>query len=252
MIIKKNFKMLKIDNHQNDFTEKNYKRLLYKIKNKTIFFHEIDTINKFTLWRHDVDLSVHRAYALAKIEKSLNIRATYFLLFGSNFYNIFDKEIKNLIYKIKSLGHQFGLHFDSTQYNINKKKDLEKYLSFEKNILEDLFQIKIKTFSYHNPSEKILSYDNFKYAKMINAYAKYFKKNVKYCSDSDGYWRHKRLESFLDENHDKIQVLTHPGWWQKRVMAPFSRVKRCLNGREQATNNEYRNTFKKLKRKIIY
>ena len=47
---------------------------------------------------------------------------------------------------------------------------------------------------------------------MINAYAKYFKDNVEYCSDSNGYWRHQRLENFLNNKHDKIQVLTHPVW----------------------------------------
>ena len=43
---------------------------------------------------------------------------------------------------------------------------------------------------------------------MINVYAKYFIENVEYCSDSDGYWRHKRLEDFLCADYDKIQVLT--------------------------------------------
>ena len=209
-------------------------------------------MNRYTLWRHDIDLSVHRAYSLANIEKSFNIKATYFLFFGSNFYNIFDKEIKNLIYKIKSLGHQLGLHFDSSQYDIKSKYELENYLIFEKNILENLFQTEIKVFSFHSPSKEILKYENFKYAKMINAYAKYFKKNVEYCSDSDGYWRHKRLENFLDLNHNKIQVLTHPAWWQESSMSSFNRVKRCINGRAQSVKKDYISTFKKLRRKIIY
>ena len=129
---------------------------------------------------------------------------------------------------------------------------MEKYLTFEKNILEKLFQIKIKVFSFHNPSKEILRYDDFKYAKMINTYAKYFKNNVKYCSDSDGYWRHKRLENFLDKNYDKIQILIHPVWWQKTSMPPLSRVKRCIKGRGQDVKDEYISSFKKLKRKLVY
>jgi hypothetical protein len=240
------------DYNKKDFTERNYKKLLKKINKKTIFFDEIKANSSFTLWRHDIDLSVHRAYTLAKIEKDLNIKSTFFLFLGSNFYNIFDKEIKNLIFKIKSLGHDLGLHFDSSQYPIKNKNQLERHLNFEKNILEKLFDINIKVFSYHSPSQEILKYDDYKYAKMINTYAKYFKKNVEYCSDSDGYWRHKRLENFLDTNYHKIQVLTHPGWWQKNSAPAFSRVKRCINGRAQSVKNEYINTFKKLKRKIIY
>ena len=163
--------------NQNDFVEKNYKKLLKKIKNKTIFYNEIQAHSSFVLWRHDIDLSVHRAYSIAKIEKNLNIKATYFLLLGSSFYNIFENEIKKLVLKIVYLGHQIGLHFDLESYDIKTVKELEKYLTFEKNIMENLFQTKINVFSFHNPTEEVLlRYDNFKYAKMINTYAKYFKK----------------------------------------------------------------------------
>ena len=41
---------------------------------------------------------------------------------------------------------------------------------------------------------------------MINVYAKYFIENVEYCSDSDGYWRHKRLEDFY------VQIMIKSGF----------------------------------------
>ncbi|MFY9107282.1 hypothetical protein [Aliarcobacter cryaerophilus] len=222
-----------------DFTENNYKNLLGKINTNTIFYDEIDTKNSFTLWRHDVDFSIHRAFALANVEKKMKIKATYFIQLGSFFYNIFEEEIKELILKILSLGHQIGLHFDPTQYDIKSIKELEKHLNFEKKILENLFQVEIKVFSFHNPTEEILKYDDFKYADMINTYAKYFKENVEYCSDSNGYWRHKRLEDFLNEKHKKIQVLTHPGWWQKEVMSPRDRIKKCIDGRANNSAKKY-------------
>lgn len=243
---------LNFNNFERDFTESNYKKLLKKIRNKTIFYDEIKSHDKYTLWRHDIDLSVHRAYSLAKIEKSLNIKSTFFIYLGSSFYNVFEKEIRNLILKILFLGHKIGLHFDTNKYDINSNKELEKYLRFEKKILENLFNTSINVFSFHSPSYEILKYDKFKYAKMINAYSKYFKVNVEYCSDSDGYWRHKRLEDFLNANHSKIQVLTHPGWWQKNFTTAFNRVKRCIDGRSKNVEINYIKTFKKLKRKIIY
>lgn len=235
-----------------DFSESNYTKLLKKINNTTIFFDEISAQSCFTLMRHDIDLSVHRAYSLAKIEKKLNIKSTFFLLISCSFYNIFEEKIKDLVFNIKSLGHQLGLHFDPSQYNIKSKKELEKYLIFEKKILENLFKTKIKVFSFHNPSKKILKFNDFKYAKMINTYASYFKKNVEYCSDSNGYWRHKRLENFLNQKHDKVQILTHPGMWQKKIMSPNDRVKRCINGRSKRVLNDYRKILRKNGRKIIY
>ena len=180
-----------------DFTEKNYKKILMKIKHNCIFYSEINKNKNFTLWRHDVDFSPHRALALSKIEKKNNIKSTYFVQLSSDFYNVFENEIKNLFLKILSLGHQIGLHFDPTLYDINSKQELEKYLSFEKKILEKLFKTSIKVFSFHNPTKKIFEYNDFKYAKMINVYSKYFKENVEYCSDSNGYWRFERLDDFL-------------------------------------------------------
>ncbi|RXK07203.1 polysaccharide deacetylase family protein [Halarcobacter bivalviorum] len=234
-----------------DFTENNYENLLGKVKTNTIFYNEIDIGNSFTLWRHDVDFSIHRAYALANIEKRMNVKATYFLQLGSFFYNIFEEEIKELILNILSLGHQIGLHFDPTQYKINTKEDLEKYLNFEKNILENLFQVEIKVFSFHNPTEEILKYDDFNYSDMINTYAKYFKENVEYCSDSNGYWRYKRLEDFLNEKHTKIQVLTHPAWWQKEVISPRNRIQRCIDGRANNTAKKYDGLLDKHGRKNV-
>lgn len=234
-----------------DFTEENYQKILESITNETIFYEEMEQKKGFTLWRHDIDLSVHRANRLAKIEKQSNIKATYFLQLGSDFYNVFEQEIKELIFEIKELGHEIALHFDPTQYHIDKKSDLEKYLTYEKNILETLFDTKIKVFSFHNPTNEILKYDDFKYMGMINTYAKYFKEEVQYCSDSNGYWRHKRLEDFLAQKYDKIQVLTHPGWWQKNIMSPRKRIQRCIDGRADKLAKKYDKALEEFGRENV-
>jgi hypothetical protein len=42
----------------------------------------------------------------------------------------------------------------------------------------------------------------------------YFRQEVGYCSDSNGYWRVRRLEDVLREAKDeRLQVLTHAEWW---------------------------------------
>ena len=242
---------MKFKYNEDDFVEKKYKKILKKIKNKTIFYDQIKSKDNFTLWRHDVDFSIHRAYSLAKIEKNLNIKSTYFILLSCNFYNIFEKEIKDLIEKIIFLGHNLGLHFDVSQYDIQSEKQLEKYLNFEKKILENLFKIKIKVFSFHNTTASVLKYDNFKYARMINTYSKYFKEKVRYCSDSNGYWRYNKLDNFLSEKYNKIQILTHPAWWQKSIMSPFKRINRCVNGRSKNVILNYKKNLKKNGRKNI-
>lgn len=241
----------------NDFTEINYKNILQNAITRYSFIAfddvgEISNDKEYILWRHDVDFSIHRSYTLAKIEKKLNVKTTYFLQLGAEFYNLFEQEIKELVFKIRDFGHDIGLHFDPTQYRINTKEDLERYLNFEKNILENLFQVKIKVFSFHNPTEEMFKYDELKYSGMINAYAKYFKENFMYCSDSNGYWRHERLEDFLVKNEiGNRQVLTHPGWWQKEAMSPFDRIKRCIYGRGEKRIKIYEENLKKFGRKNV-
>lgn len=242
---------LKLNLNQTDFTEKYYKSILKKIKNKTIFYDEINDYDNFTLWRHDIDVSVHRALSLAKIEKNLKVKATYFVQLGSYFYNIFEKKTKNLIMKIIDLGHDIGLHFDFNQYNIDDKKNFLYYLNYEKKIIEDLLKVNIRVFSFHNPDKDILKYDNIVYSGMINTYAKFFSDNVKYCSDSNGYWRFERLEDFLEKKNEKIQVLTHPVWYQKKILTPRKKIIRSIKGRANNNLNDYDKILKKYGRKNI-
>jgi hypothetical protein len=75
--------------------------------------------------RHDVDFSVHRSYALAKIEAEEGVHSTYFLWPHCKYYNLFEEEIVEIVDKIIELGHDIGLHFD---YDFYKKQRLDEDL----------------------------------------------------------------------------------------------------------------------------
>ena len=237
-----------------DFTEKNYKKLLKIAKRnyQILTYDEALTNDSFILWRHDVDFSMHRALALAKIEKNEGVKATYFVQLGSIFYNLFEQEIKDRLIKIIDMGHDIGLHFDPKQYIITGSEDLKKWLLFEKETVENLFNINIGVFSFHMPDEKILKNDQLKLGGMINIYARYFREEVGYCSDSNGYWQFDPLEDVLKKKqNNKLQVLTHPCWWQKNAIAPQKRLRRCIYGRANNTEVWYTKTAEKYGRKII-
>lgn len=235
-----------------DFTTDNYRKLIKqaKINYQFIFYDQLKESNNSNraLWRHDVDLSLHRAFKLAKIEHEEEVYSTYFIQFSTTFYNIFETEIKNLVLEILKLGHQIGLHFDPTVYTINSHEDFEIFLNFEKNILENLFNTKITSFSFHSPLEEYLNLGTFEICGMINTYSAILQNNFEYCSDSCGYWRHKRLEDFLEQGHKNIQVLTHPEWWQEEIMSPRDRVHRCINGRANKNKSMYDEGLEKLGR----
>ena len=232
-----------MDYYFEDFTRENYSNLIALAlkKYKFITFDELksDELNT-VLWRHDIDLSMHCALKLAEIEAEMGVRANYFVLPHSEFYNIFEKEVTEILFRIKELGHNIGLHFDSHYYGITSEDNLEEFLLKEVEMFRSFFNIEIKAFSFHNTTEFTLSCEKDTYAGLINVYAESIKKNYDYCSDSNGYWRYRRLKDFLmDDSIVNAQVLTHPGWWLDEVMAPFDRIKGIVKARHDKVLADY-------------
>jgi len=72
-----------------------------------------------------------------------------------------------------------------------------------------------------------------------SAYAPTIQNNYVYCSDSNGYWRFKSLHDVLNENYQKLHILTHPAMWTPEPMSPRERVQRCINGRAVYVGRTY-------------
>jgi peptidoglycan/xylan/chitin deacetylase (PgdA/CDA1 family) len=239
-----------------DFTHEHYQTLLTEAKKYYQFIGynsiEIHNENPVILCRHDVDLSMHEALNLARIENELNIKATYFLLPHSEFYNLLEKSITELVSEIISLGHDIGLHFDPMYYNISSKEELEYWLQFEKEMIEKIFGVQVNVFSFHNPTEEILRFDEWSYSGMLNTYANELKTNVAYCSDSNGYWRFKRMYDVISsEKPTKLQILTHPEWWTAKLMSPKQKIWRSIEKRAEKNKEFYENALSAYGRNII-
>jgi hypothetical protein len=237
-----------------DFTRENYRRLLRLAKEKYIFRSYSDFVpeEKFVIWRHDVDFSMHSALRLAQIEAEEGIQSTYFVYPHSMLYNLFEVEITKLCHEILGLNHHLGLHFDPEYYEIQGQEEFNTLLSREKVFLEELFSCEIQAVSFHNPTPAILNIGQIQYCGMINVYAEYFRKQVGYCSDSSGYWRYRRLENVLTSAEDScLQVLTHPEWWQDQPMLPYQRILRCIEGRAEKTKKNYQTMLQEVGRENI-
>ena len=229
-----------------DFTLSNYCRLLnlalengYVFSDYNLHDAEQDSRRKI-VWRHDVEFSVHRAVKMAKIEHDLGIKAHYFVQLHCEFYNTFEREIYNLLKQISDLGHYIGLHFDAHFWEVKDKNHLEECLNKDKRILEDLLDVEIKSFSFHNTTPQLLALDDLYYAGMLNVYSQAIRSKYRYCTDSTGIWRYERLEDMLkDGSISHLQVLTHDGMWQDEATAPRQRVLRCINMRAERAMNKY-------------
>ncbi len=217
-----------------DFTMADYERLLYLALGKYQFcsFNDFRNKDSFIIWRHDVDMSPHRAAAFAKIEYQLGVRATYFINLHSDYYNLFEQQTGEIIREIVRLGHHIGLHFDHLACRSESYADATKVMLKERKLLESYFETPIRSFSFHLTNDFSFNADKETYAGMQNATSRYFREQVKYCSDSTGVWRYDRLEDvLLSGEHKRLQVLTHPCMWQDSPMSPRDRYKRCIYGR---------------------
>lgn len=225
-----------------DFTVDAYRQLIrlalasYQIEN----YRSIPWGERFVIWRHDCDYSLNRSLALARIESEEGLYSTFFLNPHCEFYNLLQSDQIGLAQELLRLGHDIGLHFDAACYANVLEDELHEQLSAEADLLERFVGVRPAAFSFHNPSAFHLTCEADDYGGLINCYSKRFKTEVPYCSDSNGYWRFRRLFDVLSEANDScLQVLTHPGWWQDRPIPPRGRIFRAAYGRAKATMSLY-------------
>ena len=223
--------------HYADFTEENYARLLNIAKENFdfILYPDFSKPGRNILWRHDVDYSIQRALALARIEHSLGIRSTYFIYTHCPIYNVLELDATKMVKEIAAMGHSLGLHADNGFYAglFGDEAEIIHHIELERNHLESVFGHKLEAISFHQPGYRNMQHikDDL-YAGMINVYSRSIFDRYRYCSDSNGYWRFQRLEDVLrDESIQALQVLTHPGWWVPTPLSPAARIKRAIDGR---------------------
>jgi hypothetical protein len=239
-----------------DFTIKNYRTILQTAKKneyRFLFFHEpYSRDSKQVLWRHDVEFSPFIALKMAEIEATEGVKATYFFQLHAEFYNVLERVIADIVFKIRELGHDIGLHFDSHFFNVTNENDLEKYLAVDRYYFNAIFGTDIKAFSFHNTNQFILGCEKDSYSGLINVYSRYFKEHFNYCADSTGYWRYERLTDVLNNpNVQKLQVLTHDAMWSTEVLPPRQRVFVSIDENARRIKQGYDGALKKLGAKNI-
>ena len=221
------------------FSFEDYKEIIRIIQStgRYMDYHKALKSDKFILMRHDVEYSVERAYELAKVESSMNFNSTYFFQWTNNTYNILSRKNKDLIKDMHERGHYIGLHFALN--GLTNMELVRKQIKKEMDILNEMFEFKIDTFSVHRPSRDVLA-ENIKFPEYINAYQDEFftfadnvtedtPVAVKYLSDANHMWRYGYPDEKNILGHDKVQILTHPFAWCKEGYDNFDNYKSLVN-----------------------
>ena len=143
------------------------------------------------LLRHDVDLSLEAALAMAELEAELEAPATYFLMTRSEFYNLEAQSGHDAVERLRRLGHRVGLHAVYPDAAPDTRFD--------------------PVLAWHNPDPDYMTapVDGF-----VNAMQPGFFDPDHYRSDSNQRWRHGcPHEPLARGEFEWLQLLVHPEIW---------------------------------------
>lgn len=191
--------------------------------------HKFLTATKFlefksdVFWRHDIDLSIDASVKLAKLEKALEVCTTYYVDLNTYFYNALSISNIEKINFIANQGHEVGVHFDARFLKHNEHDELHNKIFEYSNLFFQYFGIKPKSFTFHRPNSSTEKFTRSHYGGLINCYSTEFFNIGNYCSDSNGYWRHKPIGEAIKQM-PPLHILTHPGWWGLGERAPRDRI----------------------------
>jgi hypothetical protein len=141
--------------------------------------------------RHDVDLSLEAAVAMAEAEADEGAWATYFLMTRSVFYNLASREGERAIGRLRELGHRIAHHAVWPHVDLDLRFD--------------------RVVAWHNPDR---GYMQAEIDGAVNVMRPPFFDSDNYRSDSNQHWRHGCPHEQLARGEFVwLQLLTHPEIW---------------------------------------
>jgi hypothetical protein len=141
--------------------------------------------------RHDVDLSLEAALAVAEAEAAQDAWSTWFLMTRSVFYNLASKEGERAIARLRELGHRVAHHAVYPTVDLDERFD--------------------PVVAWHNPDPEFMRAD---IPGAVNVMNETFFDPDHYRSDSNQSWRHGcPHEELAAGAFEWLQLLTHPEIW---------------------------------------
>lgn len=141
--------------------------------------------------RHDVDLSLEAALAVAEAEADEGAWSTWFLMTRSVFYNLASKEGERAVARLRELGHRVAHHAVWPDVDLDERFD--------------------PVVAWHNPDPE---YMKAPIPGVVNVMEAPFFDPERYRSDSNQHWRNGCPHEELARGaFDWLQLLIHPEIW---------------------------------------
>jgi hypothetical protein len=165
--------------------------------------------------RHDVDYLPEAALALAREEASRGIRATYFLLLNSVYYNLLDPRYAAAASQLVELGHEVGLHYDVNFLHRFPEGQWPRLMEMQAGVLAQLSGQPVTSIAMHQPG--LYGEDPLRHRRdlpFLNAYDDRFFRAMTYVSDSCRAWRDSTWELLSGGPlPTQMQLALHPLNW---------------------------------------
>jgi hypothetical protein len=141
--------------------------------------------------RHDVDLSLDAALAVAEVEADAGVSSTWFLMTRSGFYNLASREGERAIGRLRELGGRVAHHAVWPDVDLDERF--------------------VPVVAWHNPDPEYMSAP---VEGAVNVMTPPWFDPEHYRSDSNGRWRHGcPHEQLAAGAFEWLQLLTHPEIW---------------------------------------
>lgn len=187
--------------------------------------------------RHDVDWSPAAALEMAEIEAELGVRATYFVLLTSPFYNALSEHNRRTVVRIEELGHDVELHFPVREFWAEDPgaETVAEGIQEHAEMLGTVVDDRVSTVAFHNPPEWTFGRT---YPGFTSTYEPTFFEDIAYESDSLHRWRED--PPFVGALPEAVQVLIHPTLWGPDDCPPEEHIRAAQRRRRDRMDERMR------------
>ncbi|RJR41447.1 MAG: hypothetical protein C4576_17810 [Desulfobacteraceae bacterium] len=166
---------------------------------------------KCAFLRHDIDAFLNHIDDFARREADEGVVATYYILLSQH-YNPNSAQNRRVIRRIVELGHEIGLHYDMTQYPVEREAAIN-HLQLEIRFLEDIAGTVVRDIAMHQPHLGHCDYF-LDVEGLVNPANPSLHEGLIYVSDSCRAWRDETLLRCLRSGGPLRLLLTiHPEVW---------------------------------------
>jgi hypothetical protein len=176
-----------------DFSLEHYRDLLRAVPAGGYRWAGFDTDPEpgVVILRHDVDLSLSAALAMAEVEAEEHAWSTWFLMTRSFFYNLASAEGARAIKRLRQLGHRVAHHAVYPHVDLDERFD--------------------PVVAWHNPEPEFMQVP---INGAVNVMQPPFFDPEHYRSDSNQHWRHGcPHEELAAGRFEWLQLLIHAEIW---------------------------------------